>query len=102
MRASSATPAWSCDHPGQIWQHRGMASTMRFARVGVTMLSVHDHRDPSESDWNAYVAAYAEGAREHGVRGLLAVSRGGGPNARQHKHLAPSDPKGERDSDSVE
>src|SRR5512147_1959684 len=64
-----------------------MPSAMRYARVGVTMLSVHDHRDPSDADWTEYVEAYEAAARDHGVRGLLAVSRGGGPNARQRKHV---------------
>ena len=62
-------------------------STLRFGRVNRTMLLVHNERNPSAPDWSAWVEAYAQGALEFGVRALVVVSGGGGPNARQRTEL---------------
>jgi hypothetical protein len=64
-----------------------MTATLRFTRIDDLTCLVHDERNPAADDWKAYVQAFAEVLRVHGVRKLLVVSRGGGPNAAQRKHL---------------
>ena len=51
------------------------------------MVLVLDRRDPTPEDWSTWIEAYSTAGVEHGVRGLLVVSKGGGPNARQRKEL---------------
>jgi hypothetical protein len=63
------------------------ASTLRFGRIDTTMFVVHDERNPSPHDWSEWVRAYAIAARDHGVRGLLVISSGGGPNGRQRSEV---------------
>jgi len=62
-------------------------TTLRFLRVDDVMCLIHDERDPAPEDWRVYVAALATALAEHGVRKLLVVSAGGGPNAAQRKLL---------------
>ena len=51
------------------------------------MVLVLDRRDPIPEDWSTWVETYSAAGVEHGVRRLLVVSSGGGPNARQRKEL---------------
>ena len=51
------------------------------------MFLVCGEQNPSDDDWTEWIDAYENGAVEHGVRTLLVLSRGGGPNARQRKQL---------------
>jgi hypothetical protein len=55
--------------------------------VDTTIILVLDRRNPSPREWSTWVEAYCGAVLEHGVRRLLVVSRGGGPNARQRKEL---------------
>lgn len=72
---------------GRTRASRSQVATLRFARVGRLMLLVHGQRAPSPEGWSAWVEAFANAAAEHGVRALLVVSQGGGPNARQRKEV---------------
>lgn len=63
-----------------------MAATLRFAKVHDTAVLAHGDTTPSDSDWTAWVQAYSGYLRE-GVRELLVVTSGGGPNAAQRKQL---------------
>lgn len=62
-------------------------TTLLFERVGLLALLVHDERDPSAADWSQWVQFYATATREHNVRDLLVLSRGGGPNSRQRTEV---------------
>jgi hypothetical protein len=64
-----------------------MASTVRFGRVGGTIVLVCGQPDPSNEDWTIWSNYYANTVLEHGTRRLFVVSAGGGPNARQRKEV---------------
>jgi hypothetical protein len=64
-----------------------MVTTLRFGRIETTMLLVCGEQNPSDEDWSEWIDAYTNAAVEDGVRNLLVLSRGGGPNARQRKQL---------------
>lgn len=62
-------------------------ATLRFARFHTTLLLVCGSQAPSAADWTVWSQAYARAAAEHGVRRLLVVSAGRGPDARQRSEV---------------
>ena len=58
-------------------------ATLRFDRVGTTMVLSHTEREPSAQEWSAWLRAMTAAIRAHGVRGAFVVTRGGGPNGLQ-------------------
>ena len=63
-------------------------TTMLFERVGAVVVLVHGREDPSDPEWDAYVA-FATAALHGGAApsGLLVTSLGGSPNAGQRKAI---------------
>ena len=63
-------------------------SSMLVERVAGLIVAVHDEHNPSDADWDKYVALVRESVSEGGYfRGVLATSLGGAPNAGQRKAL---------------
>lgn len=56
-------------------------------RAGLTLVLVHDERNPSDTEWTQWVRFFATAARRESVRRLFVVSRGGGPNRRQRMEV---------------
>lgn len=62
--------------------------SMLVERVAGLIVAVHDEQNPSDSDWDAYVALVQESLSEGSYfRGVLVTSLGGAPNAGQRKAL---------------
>ncbi|HTU60550.1 MAG TPA: hypothetical protein VMF89_18995 [Polyangiales bacterium] len=62
--------------------------SMLIERVAGLIVAVHDEQNPSESDWDAYVALVKESLKDGAYfRGVLVTSLGGAPNAGQRKSL---------------
>jgi hypothetical protein len=59
-------------------------TTMAFAAVGDLMVLFHTERDPSEAEWDRWIAT--ERLRKH--RALLILTRGGAPNSKQRARVA--------------
>jgi hypothetical protein len=63
-------------------------SSMLIERVAGLIVAVHDEQNPSDSNWDAYVALVRESMSEGSYfRGVLVTSLGGAPNAGQRKAL---------------
>jgi hypothetical protein len=62
-------------------------STLRFARFDDVLLLVCGSQTLSRSDWSVWSLAYARAAAEHGVRRLLVLTTGRGPDARQRSEV---------------
>ena len=64
-----------------------MPKTFTFGRCHQTMYLVFGLRGASPAGWSAWVDAYAHATVAFGVRRLVVVSQGGGPNARQQSEI---------------
>ena len=62
-------------------------STLAFARFDAVLLLLLGESNPTPADWSTWARAYCRSAAEHGVRHLLLVTHGGGPNAAQLQEL---------------
>lgn len=61
--------------------------TMLFERVGETVVLVHSHESPSDTEWEAYLE-FVRATVQSGtqlITGLLVTTFGGSPNAVQRK-----------------
>jgi hypothetical protein len=92
LRPSGAPPRWqgllaSAVAASELPPHNGpcMGKTLLFGKVGRIIVVVHSAREPSDAEWNPYLARLRE-LPENAV--LFVYSVGGVPNSRQRHGLA--------------